>query len=321
MRPRLCRLVAAGVAIAVAIPLAHAQEYPNKPITIIVPYAPGSGMDSMSRVIGQGLSERLKQPVLIDNKAGANGTLGAAALTRSPPDGYTLGMGNAGTQASSPSLMKSVPYDPLTQFAPIGRIGSFVFMIAVNSEVPAKSIPELIAYSKANPGKLSYAVANSVGLAAMELLKHEFGFSVTAVPYRSMPQAVTDLVAGRVSILLVDRGPILPHLESGVARALMVTTAERSRLQPEVPSAREAGTNIDINSWVALFAPAGTAPDMIGKVSAELRKVVEDPAVRDRLSPMGFETRSGTPEQVAETAKVDLARWKQIVKDTGIEPQ
>jgi putative tricarboxylic transport membrane protein len=319
MKAFICSLVVA--ALTAAMPAAHAQDYPSKPITIIVPYAPGSGMDSMSRVIAQELSERLKQPVVIDNKPGANGTLGAAALTRAAPDGYTLGMGNAGTHASSPNLMKSVPYDPLTQFAPIGRIGSFVFMLTINSSVPAKSVPELIAYSKANPGKLSYAVANSVGLAVLEILKHSSGFAVTAVPYRSMPQAVTDLIPGRVSILVVDRGPILPHIESGAARALMVTTAERSRLQPDVPSSREADSDIDINSWVALFAPAGTSGDIVNRVSAELRKVVEDPAVGDRLSPMGFETRSSSPAQVAETVKVDLALWKQIVKDAGIEPQ
>ena len=206
MKAFICSLVVA--ALTAAMPAAHAQDYPSKPITIIVPYAPGSGMDSMSRVIAQELSERLKQPVVIDNKPGANGTLGAAALTRAAPDGYTLGMGNAGTHASSPNLMKSVPYDPLTQFAPIGRIGSFVFMLTINSSVPVKSVPELIAYSKANPGKLSYAVANSVGLAVLEILKHSAGFDVTAVPYRSMPQAVTDLIPGRVSILVVDRGPV-----------------------------------------------------------------------------------------------------------------
>jgi tripartite-type tricarboxylate transporter receptor subunit TctC len=319
MKAFICSLVVA--VLTAAAPAAHAQDYPSKPITIIVPYAPGSGMDSMSRVIAQELSERLKQPVVIDNKPGANGTLGAAALTRAAPDGYTLGMGNAGTHSSSPNLMKSVPYDPLTQFAPIGHIGSFVFMLTINSSVPVKSVPELIAYSKANPGKLSYAVANSVGLAVLEILKHSAGFDVTAVPYRSMPQAVTDLIPGRVSILVVDRGPILPHLESGAARALMVTTSERSRLQPDVPSSREAGSDININSWVALFAPAGTSSDIVNRVSAELRKVVEDPAVRDRLSPMGFETRSSSPAQVAETVKVDLALWKQIVKDAGIEPQ
>ena len=152
MKAFICSLVVA--ALTAAMPAAHAQDYPSKPITIIVPYAPGSGMDSMSRVIAQELSERLKQPVVIDNKPGANGTLGAAALTRAAPDGYILGMGNAGTHSSSPNLMKSVPYDPLTQFAPIGRIGSFVFLLTINSSVPVKSVPELIAYSKANPGKL-----------------------------------------------------------------------------------------------------------------------------------------------------------------------
>jgi len=319
MKAFICNLVVA--VLTAAAPAAHAQDYPSKPITIIVPYAPGSGMDSMSRVIAQELSERLKQPVVIDNKPGANGTLGAAALTRAAPDGYTLGMGNAGTHSSSPNLMKSVPYDPLTQFAPIGRIGSFVFMLTINSSVPVKSVPELIAYSKANPGKLSYAVANSVGLAVLEILKHSAGFDVTAVPYRSMPQAVTDLIPGRVSILVVDRGPILPHLQSHAVRALMLTSGQRSRLQPDVPSAREAGTDIDIVSWVALFAPAAAPSNVIARVSGELRPVVNDPKVMDLLAPAGFETGSSDPEEVSEVVKADIARWKKLVADAGIELQ
>jgi tripartite-type tricarboxylate transporter receptor subunit TctC len=268
-------LLAALMALAGVV--AYADEYPSKPVSIIVPYAPGSGMDAMSRVIGQELGARLKQSVVIDNKAGANGTLGSAALTRAVPDGYTLGMGNSGTHASSPSLMKSVPYDPIKDFAPIGRIGSFIFMLTVNSSVPANTLQELVAYSKANPGKLSYAIANSVGMAVLELLKASHGLDVTAVPYRSMPQAVTDLIAGRVSILVVDRGPILPHLQSHAVRALMLTGGQRSRLQPDVPSAREAGTDIDIVSWVALFAPVGTPPNVITRVGGELRAVVNDP--------------------------------------------
>ncbi len=313
-----------GLLMAVAImtaTAARADDYPSKPITLIVPYAAGSGMDAMSRIIAQDLSERLKQTMLIDNKAGANGTLGTAALARATPDGYTLGMGNSGTHASSPNLMKSVPYDPFKNFAPIGRIGSFVFMLTVHSSVPATSLQELIAYSKSNPGKLSYAVANSVGLAVLELLKSKFGFDATAVPYRSMPQAVTDLIAGRVSLLIVDRGPILPHLQANTVRALMMTTAERSQLQPDVPSAREAGTDININSWVGVFAPVGAPNDVIAKVGAELQKVVEDPKIRDRLIPAGFETRSGGPDDVMKLIQSDFASWKKIMADAGIQPQ
>jgi tripartite-type tricarboxylate transporter receptor subunit TctC len=319
LRNCIRNLLAALMALASVV--AHADEYPSKPITIIVPYAPGSGMDAMSRVIGQELGARLKQTVVIDNKAGANGTLGSAALTRAAPDGYTLGMGNSGTHASSPSLMKSVPYDPIKDFAPIGRIGSFIFMLTVNSSVPANTLQELVAYSKANPGKLSYAVANSVGMAVLELLKASHGLDVTAVPYRSMPQAVTDLIAGRVSILVVDRGPILPHLQSHAVRALMLTGGQRSRLQPDVPSAREAGTDIDIVSWVALFAPAGTPSNAITRIGGELRAVVNDPKVRDLLAPAGFETGSSGPEDVSEVVKADIARWKKLVADAGIELQ
>jgi tripartite-type tricarboxylate transporter receptor subunit TctC len=315
----ICGLLATVALIA--SPVAHANDYPSKPVTLIVPYAPGSGMDAMSRLIGQGLSDRLKQPVLIDNKAGANGTLGTAALMRAAPDGYTLGMGNSGTHASSPSLMKAVPYDSISNFSPIGRIGSFIFMLTVNSSVPANTLPELIAYSKSNPGKLSYAVANSVGMAVMELLKASHGLNVTAVPYRSMPQAVADLIVGRVSILVVDRGPILPHLESNAVRALMLTNSKRSRLQPEVLSSREAGTDIDLISWVAMFAPAGTPGNIVNQVSVELRSVVDDPKLRDRLALAGFETNSSGPEEVVEILKADVARWKKMVTDAGIEPQ
>lgn len=319
MRNWMCGLLAAGAIMTATA--AKADVYPSKPITLIVPYAAGSGMDAMSRVIAQGVSDRLKQPFLIDNKAGANGTLGTAALARVAPDGYILGMGNSGTHASSPNLMKSVPYDPVKNFAPIGLIGSFIFMLTVHSSVPVESLQELIAYSKANPGKLSYAVANSVGLAVLELLKSKFGFDATAVPYRSMPQAVTDLIAGRVSLLIVDRGPILPHLQAKTVKALMMTTAERSRLQPEVPSAREAGTDININSWVGMFAPTGTPNDVIEKVGAELRNVVEDPNIRDRLIPAGFDTRSGSPDDVMKLIQSDFATWKRIMVETGIQPQ
>jgi tripartite-type tricarboxylate transporter receptor subunit TctC len=319
MRNCICGLLLAGAAIAGTA--AEADVYPGKPITLIVPYAAGSGMDAMSRIVAQALGDRLKQTMLIDNKAGANGTLGSSALARATPDGYTLGMGNSGTHASSPNLMKSVPYDPVANFAPIGRIGSFVFMLTVHSSVPATSLPELIAYSKANPGKLSYAVANSIGLSVPELLKSTLGFDATAVPYRSMPQAVTDLVAGRVSMLIVDRGPILPHLEAGTVRALMLTTAERSRLVPTVSSAREAGTDININSWVGMFAPVGVPNDIIERVSAELRKVVDDPPIRDQLEPAGFEAKSGGPDELAELVRSDVANWKRIVTKTGIQPQ
>jgi tripartite-type tricarboxylate transporter receptor subunit TctC len=313
-----------GLVAAVALSsfqAARADVYPSKPITLIVPYAPGSGMDAMSRLIAQELGGRLKQTILIDNKAGANGTIGTAALMRATPDGYTLGMGNSGTLASSTVLMKAVPYDPVSHFTPIGQIGRFIFMLTVNSTVPANTLGELVAYSKSNPGALSYAIANNVGMAVMELLKASHGLQVTAVPYRSMPQAVTDMIVGRVSVLVVDRGPILPHLQSKAVRALMLTNAERSRLQPEVPSAREAGTDIDLISWVAMFAPAGTPTPIVGKVSEELRKVVDDAKMRDRLADAGFETISSSPEKVAQVLKDDLASWRKLAKEVGIEPQ
>jgi tripartite-type tricarboxylate transporter receptor subunit TctC len=315
------RLGIAGIAVAAIAGPASAQPYPSRPVTLITPFAAGSVTDATARAIAQHLQDALGQSFVVENRAGAGGLLAANAVARAAPDGHTLLITTNSTHSAAPGLFKSVPYDPIKDFAPIGRIGSFIFMLTVNSSVPANTLQELVAYSKANPGKLSYAVANSVGMAVLELLKASHGLDVTAVPYRSMPQAVTDLIAGRVSILVVDRGPILPHLQSHAVRALMLTGGQRSRLQPDVPSAREAGTDIDIVSWVALFAPAGTPSNAITRIGGELRAVVNDPKVRDLLAPEGFETGSSGPEDVSEVVKADIARWKKLVADAGIELQ
>lgn len=320
MKNWICGLLAAGAALVSLT--AHADDYPNKPITIIVPYAAGSGMDAITRIVGQRLSESLKQPVVIEDKLGAIGTIGTNAGARAAPDGYTLVMGNTGTHAASKSMLKSLPYDALKDFAPIGRLGSFVFMVAINASIPAKTVPELVAYAKANPGKLTYASANVTGQGVTELLKRSSGIDAVNVPYKSMPQAVTDLVAGRVSMLVVDRGPALPHLRSGTVRAIMVTTRERSRLLPDVPSAQEAGVpELDLDSWVALFAPAGTPKAVVDRLGAELRKIVENSEVRDLLANAGFEAKAGDPDAVTALIKSDMARWRSMLQAAGIEPQ
>jgi tripartite-type tricarboxylate transporter receptor subunit TctC len=320
MRNWICGVLAAGAALASLA--AHAQVYPSKPITIVVPYAPGSGMDAITRIVGQRLGEALKQPVVIEDKPGAIGTIGTASVARATPDGYTLVMGNTGTHAASKSMLKSLPYDPITDFVPVGRLGSFVFMVAINASIPAKTLQDLVVYAKANPGKLSYASANVTGQGVTELLKRSAGIDVVNVPYKSMPQAVTDLVAGRVSMLVVDRGPALPHLISHSIRALMVTTRERSRLLPDVPSAREAGVpELDLDSWVALFAPANTPKDIVNRLSGELRKIVDNPEVRNLLANAGFEAKTSTSEEVIELIKVDTSRWSTMLKAAGVEPQ
>jgi tripartite-type tricarboxylate transporter receptor subunit TctC len=310
------------VGVGLAGSTAQAEVYPSKPITIVVPYAAGSGMDAISRVVGQRLGEALKQTVIIEDKPGAIGTIGTAAVARAAPDGYTLAMGNTGTHAASRSMLKSLPYDSIKDFEPVGRVGSFVFMVAINSSIPATTLQELATYARANPGKLTYASANVTGQGVIELLKRATGVDAVNVPYKSMPQAVTDLVAGRVSMLVVDRGPALPHLMSHSIRAIMVTTRERSRLLPDVPSALEAGVpDLDLDSWVALFAPAHTPKDIVDRLGVELRKIVEDPGVQKILADAGFEARESSPETVTALIKADLVRWSTMLKAAGVEPQ
>src|SRR6266540_5406808 len=248
-------LLSAGV-LALASVAAHAQGYPSKPITIVVPFAPGSGTDTVTRLIGQHLSMALNQSVVVENKAGANGAIAASFVARSAPDGHTLLMATNSTHSANPSLMKNLPYEPVKDFAPVSRVGSYIFILVIDPQIPAKSLPELIAHAKANPGKLSFASGNTTGIVAGETFKRWAGIDILHVPYKSTPPAINDLLGGRVSMMFVDLTTGLPHVQSGGLRALAVTTKERTSLLPDLPSLHEAGVkNYDITSWAGVFAP------------------------------------------------------------------
>jgi tripartite-type tricarboxylate transporter receptor subunit TctC len=318
MRPIACAfalLLSPGFA-------AGAENFPQKPITIIVPFGAGSGTDAVTRVIAQPLSLALKQTVIIENKPGANGAIAATQVARAAPDGYTLLMSTNSPHSAAPSLNKVINYDPLKDFAPLSRVGSFTFMVAAHRDVPATSVKELIAYAKAHPGELSYASGNTSGIVAGETLKHAAEVNILHVPYKSIPPALNDVLAGRVSLILTDLTPGMPHVKAGTLRALAVTRIRRSALIPDVPTLDEAGVpGFDMDSWAGLFAPAGTPPEIVAQLNGELRKIIDDPETKARIAAMGFEAFSSSPDELGAFVRVQLTKWTKMIKEAGIEPE
>jgi tripartite-type tricarboxylate transporter receptor subunit TctC len=313
-------LVAAGaVLLSVA---ANAQTWPSKPITIIVPFGPGSGTDTITRIIAQQLGTALGQSIVVENKPGANGAIAATYVARSAPDGYTLLMSTNSPHAAAPSLNKQIGYDPVKDFAPLSRVGSYTLMLVVNPDVPVKSIAELVAHAKANPGKLTFASGNTSGVVAGETLKARAGINIIHVPYRSVPPAINDVLGGRVSMIFTDLTPGLPHVKAGTLRALAITRLQRSALVPEIPTLDESGvTGFDMDSWAAMFAPANTPPEVVARLSGELRKIIDGPEAKARAASVGFEAFSSSPDELGDYVKVQLVKWTKMIKDAGIEPE
>jgi len=308
-------IVLAGGALAIGVATcscaaAAAEAYPIRPITIIVPFGAGSGTDIVTRIIAQPLGIALNQNIVVDNRQGANGGIAAAYVAKAPPDGYTLLMSTNSPHSSNPFLLKNIAYDPVKDFAPITRIGSFTLMLVAHPAVPAKTVPELIAHAKANPGKLTYASGNTSGILAGETLKHWAGIDILQVPYKSVPPAFSDLTPG------------LPHVSAGTLRALGITRLRRSTLLPDLPTFDEAGLkDFEVESWAGLFAPAATAAEIVARLNAETRKIVENPQIKAQIGQIGFEVFGSTPGELGEFVKDQLVRTARMVKDAGIEPE
>jgi putative tricarboxylic transport membrane protein len=321
-RRTFLQLVAGAAALPAVSRIAKAQAYPSRPVTLVVPFGPGSATDTVARIIALPLGIALNQNIVVEAKPGANGTIAASMVARATADGYTLILSTNTPHSAAPSLMKSISYDPVKDFAPLSRVGSFTQMLVLNPDLPVKSIPQLIAYAKANPGKLSFASGNASSIVAGETLKRWAGIDIVHIPYRSAPPALNDVLGGRVSIMFTDLTTGLPHVKSGALRALATTRLQRSTLFPELPSLHEAGiTNFDMDSWTGMFAPANTPRDIVMRLNVELRRIIDDPDVKLRLGAVGFEASSSTPEELGEFVKVQLVKWTQMIKDAGIEPE
>ena len=301
---------------------ASAQGYPNRPITIIVPFGPGSGTDTITRIVAQHLGTALNQSIVIENKVGANGAIAAVYVARSAPDGYTLFMGTNSPHSAAPSINKTVPYDPVKDFAGITRVGSFTIMLAVDARMSAKSIPELVAYATATPGKLSYGTGNTAGIVAGAAFKKWAGLDIVHVPYKTVPEALTDVLGGRIQMIFVDLSPGLPHFNSGTLRPLGSTRLQRSALLPNIPTLDELGiSNLEVDAWAGLFAPANTPADIVNRLNAEVRKIIADPQVKAQIAKVGFDAFTSTPAELDEFVKVQLVKWTKMIKDAGIAAQ
>jgi tripartite-type tricarboxylate transporter receptor subunit TctC len=312
-------LLGGGAAAALA---AQAQTYPSRPITIIVPFGPGSGTDIVSRIVAEPLGIALGQSIVIDNRVGANGGIAATFVAKAPPDGYTLFVSTNSPHSANPFLLKNIGYDPVKDFVPITRIGSFTLMMVIDPGLPAKTLPELIAYAKANPGKLTYGSGNASGILAGETLKGFAGIDILHVPYKSVPPALNDVIGGRVSMTFTDLTPGLPHVRAGTLRALAITRLVRSALLPELPTFDESGlTGFEVESWAGFFVPAGTPKDIVTRLNAELRRIIDDPKAKGQIANIGFEAFSSTPEELGEFVKAQLAKSAKMIKDAGIEPE
>jgi len=311
----------AAVILAFSAP-AFAQPYPAKPIRVIVPFAAGGNVDITARLVAPGLSEALGQPVVVENRPGAGGTIGADAVAKSPPDGYTLLMGSNSTFSVAPSLYPKNPYNPLSDFAPVIMLASAPFVLVTNPGVAAKDARELVALAKASPGKLTMSSAGtgSSNHLVGELFQAISGARFTHVPYKGSGQALTDLMGGQVNLHFDQITSAASHIQAGKLRALMVTARERVPMLTDVPTAAEAGyPAFEATNVTGLIAPAGTPREIVEKLNAAAQKVVAQPAIRARFAEIGAQTTGGTPEQFGAYIRDDLAKWTRIVKEANVK--
>ncbi|AEB82550.1 Bug family tripartite tricarboxylate transporter substrate binding protein [Alicycliphilus denitrificans] len=318
----ILRATLAACALAIGATAALAQAYPNAPVTLVVPFAAGSGTDSVARAVASGLAARLKQPVVVDNKPGANAQVAAQFVAKAKPDGYTLFMTTNTSHSANPALYKNLKYDPIKDFTPVARVGELPFALAVHPALPVKTLAELLDYARANPGKLSYATPNSTSLVAMESIKHIAKIDVLGVPYKSSPQAMTDLVGGQVQVYVADLGSGMGMLKTDKVRTLGITTAEPTPLLPGVPPIGKTVKGFDLTSWNGIFGPAGLPPAVVLRLNTELQAVLADKDLQDKLAQIGFQVwPSKTPEEFAQYVAGQLTHWRTLIQQAGIQPE
>jgi tripartite-type tricarboxylate transporter receptor subunit TctC len=303
---------------------ALATDYPTRVIRMIVPYPPGGTSDVLARVLAKNMGDNIGQNIIIENIGGAGGTIGATAVSRAAPDGYTLIFGYATQFTIAPALYQNLSYDPIKSFTPIGAVVRFPFLMTAYSALPANSLPELVAHAKASPGKVTYAspgVGTSTHLIG-ELFKLTQGIDLVHVPYRGGGPAIIDYVAGRIHIYWDAVAPLLPWVQKGTIKPLAVTSAKRMPDLPNVPTVNEAGMpDLNVFTWTALFAPAGLPSDIASKIETVLQKAMADKEVQDVFLKNGYELFPGSPASVTELIRNDLDKWTGVVKATGLKAQ
>jgi tripartite-type tricarboxylate transporter receptor subunit TctC len=313
-------------AVAVVLALAgasHAQTFPSKPLRMIVPFPAGGGSDTMGRVIGQKLSERLGHAVVVENRPGAGGSIGAEVVAKAAPDGHTILLGSTSELAQYPNVNPKIPYDPLRDFAPITLVGTVPLVLIVHPSLPSRSVKELVALTTARAGEVNFSSAGngSTTHLAVELFVLITGARMTHVPYKGSPQAVTDLVAGNVQVGIPTMPAALPFIKSGRVKALGVSSAKRTSVLPEVPTLQEAGVRgYETDLWTGILAPAGTPPPVLSRLHAEIVYATGLPEVKEALGRQGAAPASGTPQEFSAYLKTELAKWARVVKEANVKP-
>ena len=301
-----------------------AQDYPSKSIRYIIPFDPGASPDVVGRILADRLSRLWGQQMVVENRVGAAGTIGSAFVAKAPPDGYTLLQANIASNAIAVSLYAKMPYDQMRDFAPVTRIGTTPNIILVHPSVPFKSIKQLVAYAKANPGQLSYsaALAGTSPHLSMELLKLQMKFDIVHIPYRLGVQAINDTIGGQIPINISNFPAVIGSAQSGRLRALAVTSMQRAALLPEVPTMHESGVpGFEVNSWYGMLAPAGTSGPVLDKLNTDFSSVLRVPEVQQRLAELVVSPAPGSRKEFEQFIGSEIARWAQVIKDAGIPKQ
>jgi len=301
--------------------LAVAQNFPDKPIRVVVPFAAGSGTDILARIVTEEMRTSMGANFVIDNRAGASGQIGAELVARANPDGYTLFLSTNTPHSANPFLFKKINYDPIKDFAAVSRMIYYVFILVVNPNAGIKTVPELITYVKANPGKISYAFGNSTGQVNGAYFTSAAKLDALPVPYKSTPPAMTDLIAGQVHYMFVDAASSQGHVRSGRLRAIAVMSDKRSDLFPDLPGVGETVPGFDTVPWAGMFAPAGTPKAVINRLNTEIVKAINKPSVNQKLAESGLQPSPSTPEELDRFVKQQLVAWGKKIKDAGIQPE
>lgn len=315
------KLIAATIlAAALAAPVNAQDAFPSRPLTIVVPFGPGSGTDVGARLLAQKLADQLGKPVVVENKPGANGAIAASYVAKSKPDGYTLFMGTNSSHGANPALLREMGYDPIKDFAPITRVAVFTSVIVVNPSLPVKTMQELVAYGKAN--QLSLATGNASGVVMSETLARQVGWKLLRVPFKSNPPAMTEVVAGRVNSMFTDYAAASAQIKAGTLRPIVVTSKQRSALLPDLPTIAETAVpDYDLSGWIALFAPAGTPKAIVDRLNAEVTKALGSPEVRGKLLDLGAEPSPMPVPEFTAWVQSEVNKWTRLVKEAGIQPE
>jgi tripartite-type tricarboxylate transporter receptor subunit TctC len=300
---------------------AYAQGYPSRPVKLVVPFPAGSATDQAARLVGQQLQEELKQPFVVENKPGAQGSIGATEVAKAAPDGYTLLMTTNTPQAANVSLFKSLPYDPVKDFSPVARIGTTSFMLMLKSDSPVRNFKEFLADARARPGKLSSGHGSAGSLVSLAMLKSMGKLDVIEVPYKGIPQTITDVLGGTLSFTFVDLGNALAQSKGGKLKGLAVTSASRSPLAPDVPAIAEELKGYELIAWFALMAPAGTPKEIVQRLHDVTVRSIAKAEVKEKFAVIGIDAAPMNPEQLARFIQSEIAHWAKLVKLAGIQPE